>query len=256
MEIFEKELKDEKRTIHFADRKLMFNGHDITGILKPMMEAAKAHDHEKVGWILAATLTKEDGEPQPDPKEKALWDAAKFAQGFLKGAKVGVFDVKALHDCLEHEPITDKMLEIAGKEMFESMKYKKPELGVKALVTVTEAMAKMVLETAPKKEGEYPNHHGHHEHPKPICADLFFKEKHDWKAAAIFEKEVFDEHTSIHYAPNGHMYFNHHDISWVEKPLAESLMKKDLGKAGWLLAASLVKAEGESHHGHHGHHGW
>lgn len=171
-----------------------------------------------------------------------MWEAAHFAQGFFRGAKVGTFDAKDLEECLAHEPETDKMLAMSAKDVFYSFRKHSPESGVKGLILAAKAMVEMVKETAKKDKNDKESAKN-----EPVCGKVFFSDKHDWKAAEIFEKEVFDEKTTIHYnAKDGKMYFNNHDITGLEKPLADALRAKDYDKVGWLLAATLVKEEGSA----------
>jgi len=86
----EREIFDEKTTIHYSskDGKMYFNNHDITGLEKPLADALRAKDYDKVGWLLAATLVKDEGsapvkhhefKPKPSTEDKALLHGAQFA---------------------------------------------------------------------------------------------------------------------------------------------------------------------------------
>lgn len=212
-------------------------------MVKPIMESLMKGDLNKVGYLFASELVKDEGSPKKpvpskkDPKREALYHAAHFAQGFLKGAKVGDFDVRELAECIAHEPKTEKMLAISNKEVYESFKFKRPEEGAKGLAEAAEAMVEMVKETAHKTKADVDKDQ------RPICAKLFFDKKRDWNAAATFEKEVFDEATTIKWEKD-HMIFNHQDITALGEPLEKAITTGDYGKAGWLLASTLVKEEG------------
>jgi len=177
---FERELKNAKQTIRIQDKKLVFNGHDMSSIVKPLEDGLKSMDLEKVGFTFASELVKDEGSPKKpvpskkDDKREMLFHAAHFAKGFLKGAKVGEFDIKELAECIEHEPETEKMMMIANKEVYESFKYKKPELGAKGLIEAAEAIVKMVKEVAHTSKDQVD------QNSRPICAKLFFKKTNHW----------------------------------------------------------------------------
>jgi len=227
---------------------MLFNNKDITDLGMPLEKAITTGDYEKAGWLLASTLAKNEG-PVTDRKKEGLEAAAEFAQGFLKGAKVGKFETKDLAECISHEPKTEKMMAIAGREIhmaFNDHTEKGAQMGVKGLVEAAEAMAEMVKETKNTTKEDLDKE------SKPICAKLFFKERHNWRDGELFEKELFNADTTMKFA-QGKIFFNHQDITALAKPLGQAIKEKEYERAGWLLAATLVKEEKagdkNTHHG-------
>lgn len=75
-------------------------------------------DAHRFGWELGNTLTSHE-----KPECPIMKMGANFANGFLKGAKVGEFDIETLTDCLKKEPTADKLFygdEIKMKKAFET----------------------------------------------------------------------------------------------------------------------------------------
>jgi len=152
----------------------------------------------------------------------------------MQGAKVGYFNTKDLEACLEKEPVTDKILLLADKTLKEAFEKHDASLGVKALTEAAEGMAEMIKEVVKKdKEGR----------GKAICGKLFFQDKYDYERAATFERELMNGKTTMK-MEGDKLMFNNKDISGLGKPLGEAVKKGQYRHMGFLLASTLLKADG------------
>lgn len=227
-------LKDPKRTLQLDGREFKFNGKDISEAGKWMVDAYWKQDFGKMGWIFAATMDKELGPgPAPGPKPGPqpcpfLVEATEFAVGFLKGAKVGDFEKegKEIYHCLEREKGADKIFAEVEKEWKESFEKKDLKLGIHGLDESVRFIVDMALETDEEK--------------KPLCA-VIDQDREAWKDVKEMVAALKDPRRTLQADKEGHLMFNGKDISEAGKWMAESLMKKDFGKLGWLFAATMDK---------------
>jgi len=227
----------------------------------PLLRSIEHEEFDKAGFILAKTLDESSHHEHHHPHEgEFVWDAAKFAKGFLKGAEVGHFDVPELAECISHERKTEEILKKAAHEIFLSYKVPNKEvdhfLDLKGLKTAAEAMVELVREHRHHRWGDVK------EHERPICARLFFSERHHWEKMVEFEKDLFFPPTSLKVGERGgeeHRHeaaiFNERDITPVVRILRESMKQHDFEQSGWILAATLLKERNhhEHHHEHHHH---
>lgn len=139
--------------------KFTFNGKDISESGKWMADSYMKQDFGKMGWIFAHAMDEELAPaptpgpgPKPDPKPcPFLEHAAHFAQGFLKGAKVGEFESKDLYECLMKEKKADKIFEEVEKEWKYAIEKKDIKMGIKGLDESVGFILDMAMEHDEKK---------------------------------------------------------------------------------------------------------
>ena len=170
---------------------------------------------------------------EPDPKKEYFQKiGAEFAAAFLYGSKVGGFDEIDLFQCLEREPEALHFFYQADEKLKDSLHRKDPYEGIYGLKELIGFIAIMANEHVPGRD-------------RKLCYEL--EKDGDWEGYERIIRDLQNPETDLAFA-DGHIFFNHQDITQEGQIMGEDYIKGDFKGLGYRLGSTLEQA---SHHHPH-----